>query len=139
MDENKKEASAVQEQRLGDESVIEIYRRRGGYEVRVNGQPIERLRSFALRVSNEPQHGMHEAPFYQVEQYLTTPRGNKEHENIEETHHRLTMDELPVIVQKNRPPVDVLAELGAVQDTPILGTKKESLTNNDMQRQMQPT
>lgn len=53
--------------------VIEICRRINEvpeFSVKVNGKEIENMRSFEIRVSNEIRSGVHESPYYNVEQYF---------------------------------------------------------------------
>ena len=43
------------------------------FRVEINGETINRLRSFEVKVSNERKHGLTEWPFYHVEQYVPAP------------------------------------------------------------------
>ena len=51
--------------------IVAIYKEANRYRVEINGEEIERLRTFEIQVSNEARlTGLREWPFYRVEQYL---------------------------------------------------------------------
>lgn len=47
------------------------------YEVSVNGERIDNLRSFEIKVSNEPHEGQQEGPYYRAEQYWPIMEGRE--------------------------------------------------------------
>lgn len=75
MDENKKRQMETISRNFEEkeEPVIKIWYKAGRAKVEVNGERIERLRSFEVKVSNEMKNGEHEFPFYKIEQYLPFP------------------------------------------------------------------
>ena len=59
--------------------IIAIYKEGQRYRVEIEGEEIERLRSFEILVSNEPKlyGGIREWPFYRIEQYLPAEQQTK--------------------------------------------------------------
>lgn len=56
---------------MNEKPIIEIFREESlKYRVRINGEEVERLRSFSVSISNARSSGVQEAPFYQIEQFF---------------------------------------------------------------------
>ena len=56
---------------MDNKPIVAIYKEANRYRVEINGEEIERLRTFEIQVSNEARlTGLREWPFYRVEQYL---------------------------------------------------------------------
>ncbi len=59
--------------------MIEIFKdERGKFHVRIDGQEIERMKSFSVTVSNARHTGVTEAPYYTVEHYMRPGFDKKE-------------------------------------------------------------
>lgn len=53
--------------------VIEVYRARGGFAVKIGGVEIPRIKTFSFSFDNSEMGGVREVPSYTVTQYL--PKG----------------------------------------------------------------
>ena len=75
MDENKNREMETIRRNFEEEEepIVKIWYKFGKAKVEVNGERIERMRSFEIKVSNEMKNGENEYPFYKIEQYLPFP------------------------------------------------------------------